>query len=58
MVRPGASYMASGYASELFISSLHYSAGLVSDDNSKESILGQVPSHIRGNLSDFELNLV
>jgi hypothetical protein len=50
--------MACGYASELFVSSVHYSAGLVSDDNSKESILGQVPSHIRGNLSDFELNLV
>lgn len=56
----GASFIASAYASELFISLLHHSLlqGAPSGEEPKDmanTSLGILPQHIRGNISDFEV---
>lgn len=62
VTRPGLSFIASAYASELYISMLHHPMQhhvWANEDPTKleETDLGKLPHHIRGNMSDFQTNL-
>jgi len=63
VTRPGLSFISSAYAAELLISMVHHPLGNAApahDEDKKkndETVLGIVPQHIRGNLSDFETKI-
>jgi ubiquitin-like modifier-activating enzyme ATG7 len=58
VTRPGLSFLASSYASELYVSLIHHPlehhVWANEDSNKLETTdLGKLPHHIRGNMSDF-----
>lgn len=62
VTRPGLSYVSSGLASELLVNLLHHPEregcpASDSRDKLEETELGKVPHHIRGTMSDFNVNL-
>ena len=63
VTRPGLSFISSAYASELLISLIHHpllnGAPAFEEEkkNNEETLLGILPQHIRGNLSDFETKI-
>ncbi|EGR34322.1 hypothetical protein IMG5_016380 [Ichthyophthirius multifiliis] len=63
VTRPGLSFVSSAYASELLISMIHHplQGGAPATEDSKQlqqTDLGIIPQHIRGNMSDFETNIL
>ena len=62
VTRPGLSFLASAYASELYVSMIHHplehhAFANENPDKLELTDLGKLPHHIRGNMSDFETHM-
>lgn len=62
VTRPGLSFAASAYASELYVSLIHHNLEhRVWADEDHEKLettdLGKLPHHVRGSMGDFDINM-